>query len=182
MNLEDGKRLVKLARASIEGNSLKVSGFDNKSGVFVTVNDYPSDKLRGCIGFPNPVMPLGEAVVKAARSAAFADPRFRPLSKGDKYTIELSVLSSPKRITKDILSSFKIGKHGLIVEYKNSYGLLLPQVFSEWKATPLRAVEMACEKAGVDLDAWKKKDCRIYKFEAQVFIEKSPDGEVVVEI
>lgn len=178
MNLEDGTRLVKLARASIDGCSLEVSGFDKESGVFVTVNDYPSGKLRGCIGFPNPVMPLGEAVAKAARSAAFADPRFKPLGKGEKYTIELSVLSSPKRITKDILSSFEIGKHGLVVEYRGSYGLLLPQVFSEWKATPLRAVEMACEKAGVDLDSWKRKDCRIYKFEAQIFIEESPNGGV----
>ena len=38
-----------------------------------------SDFLRGCIGFPYPLMPLGDAIAEAATAAALQDPRFLPV-------------------------------------------------------------------------------------------------------
>lgn len=176
MNLEDGKRLVSLARAAIEGKELRVKGFEERQGVFVTLSSYPGGQLRGCIGFPQPVMPLREAIVKAAKAAAFSDPRFRPLGKSEQYTVEVSVLTVPELVTGNIPGSFKVGIHGLIVQHKNSYGLLLPQVFTG--VTPVEALEMACEKAGLGRGAWKEKGCRVYKFRAEVFAEEAPCGKV----
>ncbi len=180
--LNEGKQLIKLARSAIKDEKIELKGFSDKQGVFVTLLSYPDHQLRGCIGFPQPVMPLKEAVIGAAKSAAYSDSRFSPLGHDEQFTVELSVLSVPELIKaksqKDILESFKLGKHGLIVDYKGNYGLLLPQVFTEWKATPLEAMQMTCEKAGLGLDAWKSKDCKIYKFEAQIFIEKTPNGVV----
>jgi len=178
-SLKEGKQLVDLARAAISGDILTTKGFEDKRGIFVTLNSYPGKQLRGCIGFPEPTFPLREAIIEAARSAAFKDSRFNPVRKNEKFTVDISVLTEPELIEKDPLKSFTIGKHGLIVKHHGNYGLLLPQVFAEWKATQEQALAMVCEKAGLDMDSWKKKDCRIYKFEAQVFIEEKPNGKVI---
>ena len=47
-----------------------------KKGVFVTLTI--NGQLRGCIGTIQPIMPLYEAVIKNAISAAYSDPRFPP--------------------------------------------------------------------------------------------------------
>ena len=83
--LEQGKKLVAFARKSIEYNfsgiSFEIDDFGEKRGVFVTLHEHPSKELRGCIGFPEPIMDLHKALTQAARSAAFSDPRFMPLKK-----------------------------------------------------------------------------------------------------
>ena len=83
---EDGAKLVQLARQSIEEEFTKVNPeipkekqFRQARGVFVTL--YKKGKLRGCIGFPLPIMPVVEAFYKAAKSAAFSDPRFKQLKQ-----------------------------------------------------------------------------------------------------
>src|SRR3990167_3291578 len=102
LSLEQGKRLIKLARDSITAHfskkgvkvSKEIKGeFSSNMGAFVTLNI--GEQLRGCIGFPEAIYPLHEAVVKAATSAAFSDPRFMPLSEEEfKYVkIEVSVLT-----------------------------------------------------------------------------------------
>src|SRR5581483_3559220 len=72
-----------------------------KRGVFVTL--WMEGELRGCIGFPHPVMPLAEAVQEAAVSAALQDPRFPPVQAGElsQIEIEISVLTPPKPIKPD---------------------------------------------------------------------------------
>ena len=62
--------------------------------VFVTLRDRHGD-LRGCIGTIDARRPLGEAVIDAARGAAFRDGRFGPLEAGelDEMRIDVSVLS-----------------------------------------------------------------------------------------
>ena len=82
--LEDGQFAVRTARSIIEAvvagseyNTTDVPEiFNRKSGIFVTINTFPKHNLRGCIGFPEPIFPLIEALQKASRSAAMEDPRF----------------------------------------------------------------------------------------------------------
>ena len=90
LSQKDGKELIKLARQSIysyfSNKELNVDDninkkYSQKQGVFVTLNI--DDNLRGCIGFPEPTLPLYEAIIEAAKSAAFSDPRFEPLSKDE---------------------------------------------------------------------------------------------------
>lgn len=181
--LEQGKQLVKLARSAIFSKAIGVEGFEEKRGVFVTLNSYPSGELRGCIGFTEPIYNLKEGVVNAARHAALNDPRFMPVSEEEKVTIEVSVLTLPEFLNvaepEDYLKRIEIGKDGLIVEFEGRKGLLLPQVFPEWKADAKKALEMTCEKAGLSKDAWKEKGCKVFKFQAQIFSEKEPEGDVV---
>ena len=156
--------------------------FKEERGVFVTLNEL--EKLRGCIGFPEPVYPLKRAIIEAARAAAFKDPRFPPVTEEEieDITVEISVLTKPKLIEADspeeYLNCIEIGKHGLIIRHEWRSGLLLPQVFTDYQCTPKQALEMTCEKAGLDREAWKDPEAKIYSFSAQIFGEEEPGGKI----
>ncbi len=172
LSKEDREYLLQLARKSIkdyfEGKETTSDRKFGKKGVFVTLNE--DGRLRGCIGFVSPIYDLSEGVIKAARAAAFGDPRFPPLSKEelDKIKIEISVLSEPRPIKpEDVI----IGKHGLIIEYNGYSGLLLPQVAVEWNMNREEFLDAVCEKAGLPPGFWKSKGVKLYAFEAEVFGE-----------
>lgn len=188
LSLKQGSELVRYARKVIR-QSFKEdffewpSSFFDKQGVFVTLLNFPSHELRGCIGFPYPELPLGKAVLEAAKSAAFSDPRFPPLEENELKTIiiELSVLTKPEEIKckkEDLCKNIKIGKDGLIVTFKGYSGLLLPQVALEWKWDSLEFIKQTCIKAGLYPEVWKNLECRIYKFRAQIFAEEKPEGKI----
>lgn len=189
--VEEGKTLVRYARDSVQsylsGKRLDEKNFsfaNEKQGVFVTLLTYPAKELRGCIGFPEPVLPLSLAVSKAAISAAVEDPRFPKLSSDelDKVVIEISVLTVPEKIVlgKDGMYEDKItvGKDGLIMRRGYYSGLLLPQVPVEWGWDKKQFLMHACQKAGLPDDAYLSDDIEVYKFQAQIFCEKRPSGDV----
>jgi len=196
LTLEDGTFLVKLARRAVErylerGERIKPpedtpSKLYDKRGVFVTINEFlgGEKELRGCIGFPEPVLPLVEATIYSAISAAFEDPRFPPLRKEelDRVVFEVSVLTPPElvkvRSPKEYLSEIRVGRDGLIVEKGSYKGLLLPQVPVEQKWSVEEFLSYACMKAGLMPDAWLDEDTKIYKFQAIVFEEEEPRGSV----
>ena len=178
----DGKLLIKLAREYIssyflqkEPNISTLKHFSDRQGVFVTL--YKNEQLRGCIGFPEPIFPLYNAIIKSARSAAFEDPRFPPLQKEELkgIKIEISVLTVPKLIEvkkpEDYLKEIKIGKDGLIIRSSLGSGLLLPQVATEYKWGVEEFLRHLCEKAWLKQDAWKDLNNKIYAFKAQIFKE-----------
>lgn len=181
---KEGKELLKLARESIktffEGRDVQVKDkiikkYSEKHGVFVTINI--NNELRGCIGYAEPIYPLLEGVLNAARSAAFSDPRFKPLTKDEfkDIELELSVLTVPELIKvdkpEDYIKKIKIGEDGLIIRSKYSSGLLLPQVAPGYNWDVRQFLEHTCEKAGLDKDSWKEKSILVYKFQAQIFKE-----------
>ncbi|MFP4111595.1 MAG: AmmeMemoRadiSam system protein A [Candidatus Woesearchaeota archaeon] len=183
-----GNRLIELARKSIEsafeGEHLKTSDeirqeFSEKQGVFVTL--HKNKNLRGCIGYPMPTLPLYEAIISAARSSAFQDPRFPPLSKSELnyIDIEISVLSVPELIEiqkpSEYFEKINIGEDGLIIKDKEHSGLLLPQVATEYGWSPEEFLMHTCNKAGLNSDAWKEPSIKLYKFQAQVFNEEKTD-------
>ncbi|MFH1240144.1 MAG: TIGR00296 family protein [Candidatus Diapherotrites archaeon] len=193
-SLEDAQKLVKVARKSIEytlatGQKYKDDiprKFLDKRGVFVTLEKFPSGELRGCIGFPEPVMPLWLGVIEAASSAAFSDTRFQQIDTHelDEITIEISVLTVPEEITVSkgrIAKHIEIGKDGLIIRKGYQSGLLLPQVGFEYNWTPEEFLQHTCQKAGLKSEAWKDDDTQIFKFQAQIFHEVKPNGEIEEE-
>ena len=133
MELDEGIIAVKAARTSIEAETVGLSpdvefpkSFDRKSGVFVTINTYPQGDLRGCIGYPEPVFPLKDALVYSAQSACH-DPRFMPLSKRETVncTVEVTILSQPEVMDcekNDLPKNIVIGRDGLIIEYNGRRG------------------------------------------------------------
>lgn len=193
--LEQGKELVKAARSTIElaarsprfkreliRSSLK--SFDEKYGVFVTLKHYPTETLRGCIGFPKPVESVRMELVDAAFAAAFEDPRFVPVSHKelDELIVEVSILSEPiavKSRSPAGLRRLKIGRDGVIIEYGLYSGLLLPEVAVEQKWDREQLLDGACEKAGLPTGYWRQPNVKLYKFETQVFTEETPSGNVV---
>jgi len=179
-----GKKLLKLARRAIASHFSKTQlnfeqekkEFSDPRGVFVTIKK--NGKLRGCIGFPYPIKPLAEAVVEAAKAAAFHDPRFEPLQKEElrQIKIEISVLTPLEEICakgQDILKEIKIGRDGLLVQFFNFSGLLLPQVAIEQNWNALQFIEATCNKAGLPSDAWLHPNCNIFKFQAEIFSEEN---------
>ncbi len=188
----EGEMAVKLARKAIEeclkkGKKIKPDNmpqvFREKRGVFVTLNTKKDSKtLRGCIGRPYPVMPLGEAIIASAINAAIEDPRFDPVLKDEinDIVIEVTVLTVPKPFKekpRDIPDKIVIGRDGLIVATDRCQGLLLPQVAIEHG---FDSVEFLCQtsmKAGLMPDAWIN-GANVYCFEGQIFEELEPGGEI----
>ena len=196
LNLKEGRFLVQLARKAVEENlknKKRISLPEDASkkllkpcGVFVTINSvkHKGKELRGCIGLPYPTTPLVQAVIESAISSATQDPRFYPLSlkELDSVVLEVSVLTPPQAIEvekpSEFTSKIKVGEDGLIVEKGMSKGLLLPQVPVEWKWNEEEFLCQCCIKAGLPPDCWLLKATKIYKFQAIVFEEEKPRGEV----
>ena len=194
LSLDEGIKLVRLARAAIQeylksGKIYEVaegSGIPAKeTGVFVSLYTYPEGDLRGCIGFPFPVMSLPEATVRAAIAAATEDPRFPPveLAEMDRIVIEVSVLSVPEKIEftnpKELPSKIVIGRDGLIIKSSRGSGLLLPQVPVEYGWDSEEFLCHLCLKAGLPATYWLTGKFDIYRFTAEIFAEESPGGNVV---
>ena len=106
-------------------------------------------------------------------AAATEDPRFPPVCREelDELRIEISVLSEPVRLGVRDPASIEPGLDGVIVRRGWRQGLLLPQVATEqgWDAEALLAA--VCRKAGMRDDAWRRPDCELYVFQADVFGE-----------
>ncbi|VVB88629.1 Uncharacterised protein [uncultured archaeon] len=188
----EGEMAVRLARKAIEeclNNKKKIKPdnltpvFREKRGVFVTLNKMSEKKeLRGCIGRPYPVMPLGEAIIASASNAALEDPRFDPvrIEELNDIVIEVTVLTVPKLIKakpKDIPEKIVIGRDGLIVATDMCQVLLLPQVATEHGFDSVEFVCQTCMKAGLMPDSWLT-GAKVYSFEGQIFEELQPGGEI----
>jgi uncharacterized protein len=183
MDDKDHRLLLNLARESIrtafaskKPDLTHVKKYDNKQGVFVSLYDRRG-KLRGCIGYPSPTHALYIGIVEAARNAAFRDSRFVPLKEEElnDIRIEISVLSRPQLIEvshyNDFVKKIEIGKDGLVVENPYGAGLLLPQVALENNFNVQSFLNCASQKAGLSFNAWKEKNTKVYKFQAEVFSE-----------
>lgn len=179
---KDKQLLLRLARDTLESyfkdtdpDTSECTHLTQLRGCFVTL--HKNGELRGCIGFTKPIMPLFEQIIAATKAAAFEDPRFEPLVQEElkHIKIEISILTKPELIKaesqEDYLKSISIGKDGLIIQYNGHSGLLLPQVALEYHWTPEQFLEAVCDKAGLDINAWKNKNAKIYKFQAEVFSE-----------
>ena len=196
LDIDKGTFLVKLARASVEEylkRGVKVEPppdtpeeLFEKRGVFVTLKTYPRRELRGCIGYPEPIIPLVLATIDAAISAATRDPRFYPVRPEELpgITFEVTVLTPPQPINVppgELPKAIKVGRDGLIVRCGYASGLLLPQVPVEWGWSEEEFLSQTCVKAGLPPNCWLDPRCQFYKFQGQIFTELEPYGEIVEE-
>jgi AmmeMemoRadiSam system protein A len=172
------KGLLDIARRTIESrltsSEQQVSvvaskKLEEKRGAFVTIKKH--GKLRGCIGYIEAIKPLCQVVEEMAEAAAFRDPRFVPLTFDElkDLDIEISVLTPLKQV-KDI-NEIEVGIHGIYIVRKGNSGLLLPQVATEYGWDRQTFLGQTCLKAGLDYNAWRDKDTKIYIFSADVFSE-----------
>ena len=162
-HLKEGKELSDLSRYTLTGN-LKA-----KRGAFVTLN--MKGRLRGCIGYLQARGPLYQAVIQNTLNAAAHDPRFPAVTAREEpdIRIEISVLSPVIRVKNP--EEIKVGRDGLIISKGYARGTLLPQVATEYGWDRIHFLEQTCRKAGLPRDAWKEKDTKIERYEAQFFGE-----------
>jgi uncharacterized protein (TIGR00296 family) len=195
-SIDDGRFLVSLARKAVGEYLSKRREIDppadipkhllEKSGVFVTLNSTkPTRQLRGCIGYPFPTDPLAVATIRSAIQAATGDPRFDPVELTEfkeRIVLEVSVLTVPDELTAkepvERAKEIKIGQDGLIVGRGARRGLLLPQVAPEWNWNTEEFLSNCCLKAGLQPDAWLDEGTKVEKFQAVIFEETEPNGEV----
>lgn len=181
---EEGEYLLLLARKTIEArlfgrglppdNTPDNTKYLEKRGTFVTLTT--NGDLRGCIGHIIPQESLIDGIRANAINAAFKDPRFAPLSKGewDKIKVEISILTEPAPLkysdAEDLLSKLRPGIDGLIIEKGYQSATFLPQV---WDQLPEKAEFLShlCMKAGLSANEWKRGTLIIHTYEVQAFEE-----------
>lgn len=160
-----GPRLLNLAwsaiRARLAGGTVAPPSepalLTRPGACFVTLKR--NGQLRGCIGSPQAWRPLGEDVVDNAVKAAFADPRFAPLTAPelDDLSLSVSVLTPPVPMRfvneADLLGQLRPRVDGLIIEEGGRRALFLPAV---WEQLPDPAEFLAHlkAKAGMPIDHW----------------------------
>jgi len=177
LDADEKAELLRLARAAVTEYVGKRAVIEDRSGrakflaprgAFVTLTK--KGQLRGCIGFIEPVVPLGQAVIRAAIFAASEDPRFPPVAPPELEGLrfEISVLTTPREIASP--REVEVGTHGLIVERDGRKGVLLPQVPVDNGWDRETFLEQGSIKAGLPADAWKR-GAKLSVFEAIVFHE-----------
>jgi AmmeMemoRadiSam system protein A len=170
------KELLGIARATVEAyvRERRVPGLPDHSGkldapgaAFVTLKI--KGRLRGCIGYTEPVEPLCKVVQECAVAAATEDPRFSPVSPAElpSIDIEISVLTPLVPIRPE---EVEVGRHGLMVSQGGRRGLLLPQVPVELGWDRETFLDQTCVKAGLPTDAWRR-GATLQAFTAEVFGE-----------
>ncbi|MFL6477356.1 MAG: TIGR00296 family protein [Nitrososphaera sp.] len=194
ISLVEGAKLVRLARTAVEKylhESIVINPereSSEKAGIFVTLNYLTSSKkeyLRGCIGFPLPEKVLYQGVIDAAIAAATEDPRFPPLDvqELDNIIFEVSILSPPQEIRAENPADYRkeiaIGRDGLLLRWRFGSGLLLPQVPLELNWNTDEYLANICYKASAPPDVWLDPQSKLFKFQAEVFKEVNPNGEIV---
>ena len=125
-----------------------------KGAAFVTLEKRQS--LRGCIGSLIAHRTLLDDLIENARSAAFHDPRFPPLTKEEfedpNLTVEISLLSEPKPLpytdVADLKSKIKPGRDGVILKLGQYQATYLPQVWEQLPRFEDFFVTL-CQKAGL---------------------------------
>lgn len=127
------------------------------AATFVTLTQ--QGLLRGCIGSLEARRSLAMDVAENATAAAFHDPRFPPLRRGEleQSRVEVSLLDTPESIEfaseADVLGQLCPGVDGLILECENHRATFLPQVW-ESLPTPRLFLEHLKLKAGLPSDFW----------------------------
>jgi len=191
LTLEEGRLAVRLAREALTSyierkktveEKVLPEVFEELRGVFVTL--HLEGELRGCIGYPHPVMALGKAIVDSAINACSRDPRFPCVRPGELkgIEVEVTILTKPQPydVPKKMLpEKVRIGRDGLIVSKGPFSGLLLPQVAPEWGFDAVEFLSQTCIKAGLPPDAWLDEDTEVQHFEAQIFSEVAPGREII---
>jgi AmmeMemoRadiSam system protein B/AmmeMemoRadiSam system protein A len=176
---EEKEELLKMAKDTVElfvkeGKVPEVSPKSTRltepSGVFVTLEK--DGNLRGCIGYIWPIKPLYQAVMENAINAAVKDYRFSPVTSSElsDIKIEISVLSEPEKV--GTWTDIVLGRDGVVLNVSGKQSVFLPQVAPEQGWTLPETLMHLSIKAGLDKDAYKRKDAVFEVFQAEVFSEK----------
>jgi len=143
---------------------------------FVTLTK--NGELRGCIGSLQAHRPLDQDVRANAASAAFRDPRFRPLTVEElpQIRVEVSLLTAPvpMRFTDEADALRQLRPHidGVIFATAGRRSTFLPQVW-EQLPEPRQFMAHLKQKAGLPADYWSP-DVELQRYEVRKWKEATP--------
>jgi MEMO1 family protein len=185
---KEGNALLNVARAAIAeklGSPDDTSGdapasiaddiLNMRRGTFVTLKI--DHQLRGCIGNLSPDRKLIDSIKENAISAAFRDPRFRPLSREelDRVDIEISLLTEPQPLAytdgKDLIAKLRPHNDGVILRKGPYSSTFLPQVWEQLPDAEM-FLDHLCLKAGLPAKAWRQPGLEVMTYQVQYFEEK----------
>lgn len=177
---EPGATLLVLARNAIASRlglaeqPVAIPAALNEPGAtFVTLTR--DGDLRGCIGSLQAWRALSTDVQENARAAAFADPRFRPLTAGEMahIRVEVSLLSPAQPIVftseADALRQLRPGIDGVILSAGRHRATFLPQVW-EQLPDPVQFIAHLKQKAGLSAAYWGD-DIRLERYSVEKWQE-----------
>lgn len=185
---KEGQALLNVARTAIAeklgapddnaGNaaaSIADDILNMRRGTFVTLKI--DHQLRGCIGNLSPDRKLIDSIKENAISAAFRDPRFRPLSREelDKVDIEISLLTEPRLLAytdgKDLIEKLRPHIDGVILRKGPYSSTFLPQVWEQLPDAEM-FLDHLCLKAGLPAKAWRQPGLEVMTYQVQYFEEQ----------
>ena len=142
-----------------------------KGAVFVTLQKRSS--LRGCIGSLVAHRVLLDDLIENAKSAAFRDPRFPPLSleefESEDFEVEVSILSSPSELEYsdilDLKSKIRVGVDGVILKQGANQATFLPQVWEQLRDFDSFFSHL-CQKANLSPSCLKSNP-KIYTYQVE---------------
>jgi AmmeMemoRadiSam system protein A len=174
LGAKDKEYLLSIAKHSISfylerGRKPDVKDIGFQGASFVTL--MKKGELRGCIGTLEARQDLAGDVSENAMNAAFGDPRFGAVSKGElnNLNVEVSVLTPKERFNgteAEFAAYISKEKCGVIIERGWNRATFLPDV---WKTLP-SVNEFLTElsyKAGLGAEGWKS--CERYTYRTIAF-------------
>ncbi len=158
----------------------QLQGYGSKAKILVRLFHHPTNTLRASCTAEGV---LKKAVLGAASALATGQQKQVPISEKElpELLVEINILDDEVELSGGAPSkrnAITLGRDGLAVEYGVHRGMLMPSYAMQNGLDKTRFLEAACESAGLAKDYWKQPKVRIYKFEAQRFIEESPDGRI----
>lgn len=133
-----------------------------KAGVFVSIHKY--GQIRGCIGTFQPARSnVAGEIVRNAINSAIRDHRFSPVTPEElpQLTYKVDILTKPEPVSSK--SELDPGKYGILVEYRDKRGLILPNL--EGVHSVDQQIEIASAKGGI----LPHEPVKLYRFEARRF-------------
>ena len=119
----------------VEGLKKNYPELSHPGATFVTLTE--NNRLRGWIGSLVAHRTLIDDLISNARSAAFRDPRFGPLSPEeiDQIRVEVSLLTPPQKLdyknVEELRTLIRPQIDGVILRYGNHQATFLPQVWED---------------------------------------------------
>jgi len=179
-----GHELLDIARKTVH------SAFSNKNlrlqpevrkklsaeiGVFVNI--YRGRELRGSFGYAPETFSLADGIKRAARGAAFMDPRFRALAKSEFNNVKFEVVLIKElkelkvKKPEEYFKKINPKKHGLFIRYGPFRAMQLPQFAVRRGFKSQDFLEKTIEKAGLAPEVWKSPNLKVFIFTVQSFSE-----------
>ncbi len=180
MTDELGRALLVRARNAIAAEFGVAGGAEtahpqlsSPGATFVTLTQ--DGQLRGCIGSLEAWRTLDADVRENARAAAFRDPRFPPLGRGElaRTRVEVSLLTPSQPMAfadeDDALRQLRPGIDGVIFEVGRHRSTFLPQVW-ESLPDPREFLGHLKYKAGLPPNFWSP-EVRLSRYEVRKWKE-----------